>query len=103
ESIAAAEAQLRLIRPYVRYFSNSKLISDLPNREVCVAMSWSGDYAQAASRAEEAGLDIRLKYTVPKEGSGLWVDGIYMPADAPHRKNAYLFINFVLRPRVLAS
>lgn len=103
ESIAAAEAQLRLIRPYVRYFSNSKLISDLPNREVCVAMSWSGDYAQAASRAEEAGLDIRLKYTVPKEGSGLWVDGIYMPADAPHRKNAYLFINYVLRPRVLAS
>ena len=103
ESIAAAEAQLTLIRPYVRYFSNSKLISDLPNREVCVAMSWSGDYAQASARAEEAGLDIKLNYTVPKEGSGLWVDGIYMPADAPHKKNAYLFINFILRPRIIAG
>lgn len=103
ENIAAAEAQLGLIRPYVRYFSNSKMISDLPNREVCVAMSWSGDYAQAAARAEEAGLDITLHYTMPKEGSGLWVDGFYIPDDAPHMDNAYLFINFMLRPRVLAE
>jgi len=103
ENIAAAEAQLKLIRPYVRYFSNSKMISDLPNREVCVAMSWSGDYAQAAARAEEAGLPIKLHYTTPKEGSGLWVDGLYIPADAPHVDNAYRFINFILRPRILAD
>lgn len=103
ENIAAAEAQLKLIRPYVRYFSNSKMISDLPNREVCVAMSWSGDYAQAAARAEEAGLDITLHYTMPKEGSGLWVDGLYIPADAPHKDNAYKFINYMLRPKVLAE
>jgi putrescine transport system substrate-binding protein len=103
DSIAAAEAQLNRIRPYVRYFSNEKMMSDLPNREVCVAMSWSGDYAQAAARAGEAGLDIDLRYTVPREGSGLWVDGMYMPADAPHKDNAYLFMNFMLRPRVLAD
>ncbi len=103
ESIAAAEAQLKLVRPYIRYFSNSKMISDLPNREVCVAMSWSGDYAQASARAEEAGLDIKLNYTVPKEGSGLWVDGMYIPADAPHKKNAYLFINFIIRPDIIAA
>lgn len=103
ENIAAAEAQLKKIRPYVRYFSNTKLISDLPNREVCVAMSWSGDYKQAAARAEEAGLDIDLRYTIPKEGSGLWVDGMYMPADAPHVDNAYRFMNFILRPRILAD
>ncbi len=103
ENIAAAEAQLDLVRPYIRYFSNSKMISDLPNREVCVAMSWSGDYAQAAARAEEAGLDIKLRYTVPKEGSGLWVDGMYIPSDAPHADNAHLFINYILRPTVLAA
>ncbi|MDZ7644877.1 MAG: extracellular solute-binding protein [Woeseiaceae bacterium] len=67
EALAAAEAQLMRIRPYVRYFSNSKMISDLPNREVCVAMSWSGDYAQAAARAEEAGIDIDPHYTVPRK------------------------------------
>jgi putrescine transport system substrate-binding protein len=102
DDLAAAEAQLALVRPYILYFSNQKMISDLPNREVCVAMSWSGDYAQAATRAEEAGIDIDLRYTLPKEGSGLWVDGFYIPADAPHEANAYRFIDFLLRGDVAA-
>ncbi len=103
ESLAAAEAQLKLVRPYIRYFSNQKMISDLPNKEVCVAMSWSGDFAQAATRAAEAGVDIELRYTVPKEGSGLWVDGLYIPSDAPHKDNAYLFLDYLLRAKVAAD
>ncbi|HLT90892.1 MAG TPA: polyamine ABC transporter substrate-binding protein [Woeseiaceae bacterium] len=103
DSLAAAEAQLDLVRPYIRYFSSTKMISDLPNREVCVAMSWSGDYAQASARAAEAGIDIDLRYTMPKEGSGLWVDGMFIPADAPHPDNAYLFMNYILRPEVTAD
>lgn len=103
ESLAAAEAQLRSVQPYIRYFSNQKMISDLPNREVCVAMSWSGDYAQATTRATEAGIDIELRYTVPKEGSALWVDGMYIPSDAPHPDNAYRFIDFILRADIAAD
>lgn len=103
ENVAAAEAQLHLIRPYVRYFNSAKMISDLPNREVCVAMSWSGDYAQARMRAEEAGIDIDLRYTMPKEGSRLWVDGMFIASDAPHVANAYLFIDYIMRPEVTAS
>ena len=103
ESLAAAEAQLKLVRPYIRYFSNQKMISDLPNKEVCVAMSWSGDFAQATSRAKEAGVDIELRYTVPKEGSGLWVDGVYIPKDAPHKDNAYRFLDFLMRADVAAD
>lgn len=102
-SLAAAEAQLMKVRPYIRYFSNQKMLVDLPGEEVCVAMSWSGDYAQAAARAEEAGLDLKLHYTMPKEGSGLWVDGIFMPADAPHKDNAYLFMNFLMRADIAAD
>jgi len=103
ENLAAAEAQLKLVRPYIRYFSNQKLLSDMPNQEVCVAMSWSGDYATAAVRAREAGLDLDLRYTLPKEGSGLWIDGVYMPKDAPHKNNAYLFLNFLMRPDIAAD
>lgn len=103
ENLAAAEAQLKLVRPYIRYFSNQKLLTDLANRDICVAMSWSGDYQTAARRAREAGVDIKLRYTMPKEGSGLWVDGVYVPADAPHLDNAYLFLNFLLRPRIAAD
>ena len=103
ENLAMAEAQLEMVRPYVRYFSNEKMMSDLPNKEVCVAMSWSGDFAQAQLRAKEAGIDIDMRYTVPEEGSRLWVDGLYIPGDAPHRDNAYRFINFMLRPDIAAA
>lgn len=103
ESLARAEAQIKLVRPYIRYFSNQKMMSDLPNKEVCVAMSWSGDYAAAAARADEVGIDIDLRYTAPKEGSGLWVDGLFIPSDAPHKDNAYLFINFLMRPDIAAA
>jgi putrescine transport system substrate-binding protein len=102
-SIAAAEEQLRLVRPYIRYFGNQKLFIDMPNKEICVAMSWAGDYATAMNRAAEAGLDIDLRYFVPKEGTPLWVDGIYIPSDAPHVDNAYKFIDFLLRADVSAA
>lgn len=103
ESLAAAKEQIQRVRPYLRYFSNTKMMTDLPNREICVAMSWSGDYAQAQARAEEAGVDIELRYTIPKEGSGLWVDGLYIPSDAPHKDNAYRFLDFMLRADIAAA
>lgn len=98
-----ARQRLSELRPYIRYFSNTKMLMDLPNKEICVAMSWSGDYATAAYRAEEAGIDIDLRYTAPKEGTGLWVDGLYIPKDARHKNNAHLFINFLLRPDIAAD
>lgn len=103
ESLAAAESQLMSVRPYIRYFSNQKMQNDLATGEICVAMSWSGDYALAAQRARDAGLDVKLRYTMPKEGSGLWVDGIYIPSDAPHKDNAYLFMNFLMRADIAAD
>lgn len=103
DDLDAAREQIKLVKPYVRYFSNSKMLVDLPNEEVCVAMSWSGDYATAKNRAAAAGVDIDLRYTTPKEGTGLWVDGLYIPIDARNVDNAYLFINYILRPDVMAA
>ena len=103
ENLAAAEELLAGVRPYIRYFSNEKMTVDLPNKEVCVAQTWSGDYATAAVRAREAGIDIDLRYSIPKEGTAMWVDGFYIPADAPHRDNAYLFIDFMMRPDIAAD
>ena len=100
--IAEVEALLKSVRPYIRYFSSAKLINDLPNEEVCVAMAWSGDYGQAMRRAREVGADIELAYSVPEEGTVVWFDGVFIPADAPHPENAHLFFNFLLRPEVIA-
>jgi len=98
-----AERVLKSVRPYIRYFSSTKMLIDLPNSETCVAMSWSGDYATARTRAREAGVDINLAYSVPSEGSIGWYDGMFIPADAPHPDTAHAFIDFILRPDVIAA
>ncbi|HET6592726.1 MAG TPA: polyamine ABC transporter substrate-binding protein [Xanthomonadales bacterium] len=101
--IAAAERQLKAVRPYIRYFSSAKMINDLPNGEICVAMSWSGDYLAAANRAQEVGASVNLDYAVPNTGSMLWFDAMFIPVDAPHPGNAHRFINYLLRPEVIAA
>ena len=97
------EQVMKSIRPYIRYFSSAKMLIDMPNKEICVAMSWSGDYIVARTRAAEAGIDINLAYAMPKNGIPAWVDSMFIPSDAPHTDNAYLLINYLLRPEVIAS
>ena len=97
------ETLIKAVRPYVTYFSSTKMLLDLPSEEVCIAMSWSGDYSVATNRAKEAGIDIKLDYIIPKEGGGMWFDNMYILEDAPHRENAYLFLNYMLRPEVIAA
>ena len=97
------EKLLKSVRPYITYFSSTKLLLDLPNEEVCIAMGWSGDYSVANQRARDVGLKINLQYIVPKEGSEMWFDNIYIPSDAKHIDNAYLFLNYMLRPEVIAA
>jgi putrescine transport system substrate-binding protein len=101
--ILAAERLLKSVRRYIKYFSSTLMLQDLPNEEVCIAVSWSGDYATARARARDAGIDIDLAYTVPAEGSIFWFDAMLIPSDAPHPDNAHRLVDFMLRPDVLAA
>jgi putrescine transport system substrate-binding protein len=100
--LAAAEKALMAIRPYIRYVHSSRYIDDLANGEICLAMGWSGDVKQAHDRAQEAGRGIELAYRIPREGAMRNFDMVAIPADAPHLKNAHLFIDFLLRPDIAA-
>lgn len=103
EHLAQAEELLRSIRPYVKYFSSTKLLLDLPSKEVCIAMSWSGDYSVASRRAADAGINVTLGYTIPVEGSLIWFDVAYIPAGANNVRGAHLFLDFIMRPEVIAE
>ena len=98
-----AEEKLLAVRPHVRYFHSSKYISDLANGNICVAAGFSGDVFQAAARAEEAGKGIEIAYAIPKEGGNLWFDMLAIPADAGNVEQAHAFIDYLLRPEVIAS
>jgi putrescine transport system substrate-binding protein len=99
--LKAAEQVLHAMRPYVRYVDSSRYIDNLANGDICLVLGWSGDVKQAHDRAQEAGKG-ELAYNIPREGAIINYDVLAIPADAPHVRNAHLFINFLLRPEVAA-
>ena len=103
EDYKKAEAKLLAVRPYVTYFNSSKYISDLANGEICVAAGFSGDVFQAKARAAEAGKGVQIAYVIPKEGGNLWFDMLAIPRDAGNVKEAHAFINYLLKPEVIAQ
>jgi putrescine transport system substrate-binding protein len=103
EDFKAAEELLLKVRPYIRSFDSSEYMNGLANREVCVAMSWSSDYALSVARARAVGVQLNLAFTVPKEGANQTFSSLLIPEGAPHPEAAYQFINFILRPDVIAD
>jgi putrescine transport system substrate-binding protein len=99
----AAEALLLKVRPYIRAFDSAEFINGLANKEVCIAMSWSSDYAQSRARARAVGIRLNLAFTVPKEGANQNFFSLLVPEGAPHPQAAHEFINFILRPDVIAG
>ena len=103
EDLAAAEAVLKAVRPYIKNFHSSAYIEQLANGEICLALGWSGDVLQAKTRAGEANNGVEVDYRIPKEGAVMFFDQLAIPKDAKHPKNAHLFIDYLLRPEVAAK
>ncbi len=103
EDLAAAEELVKKVRPYVRYFHSSQYINDLANGEVCVSVAYTGDALQARDRAKESANGVNIAFLVPKEGAVFEVDMMAIPADAPHPDNAHRFLNYIMRPEVVAE
>ncbi len=103
EDYKKAEAKLLAVRPYVTYFHSSKYIADLANGDICVAIGFSGDMFQAKNRADEAKKGVNIAYSIPKEGGALWFDMLAIPKDAANVKQAHAFINYLLKPEVIAQ
>ncbi len=103
QDFKAAENLILKVRPYIRAFDSAEYLNGLANKEVCVAMSWSSDYALSHARAKAVGVNVNLAFTVPKEGANETFSSLLIPEGAPHRQAAYEFMNFILRPDVIAE
>lgn len=100
--LEATSTVLRNVRPYIRYFHSSQYINDLANGDLCLAHGYSGDILQARDRAKEAGTGVQVALSIPREGAILAIDVMAIPADARHPGNAHRFIDFILRPEMIA-
>ena len=103
DDFAKAEEVMLKIRPSIRKFHSSEYINALANGDICLAVGWSGDVFQARDRATEANQGVEIAYSVPKEGAEMWFDQMAIPADAPHVAEAHEFLNYMMKPEVIAK
>lgn len=101
EDLKEASQALAAIRPFIKKFQSMPSAQELVSGDYCLVQGFSGDLLLAKSLAKEKGMDI--EYVIPEEGADLWVDALVVPRDAPHNDAAHAFINFVLRPEIIAK
>lgn len=64
--------------------------------EADIGITFSGEAAMAI------GMNDKLDYTIPKEGSNIWFDTIVIPKTSKNHEGAYSLINYLLRPDIAA-
>jgi putrescine transport system substrate-binding protein len=100
--IAKAAPLLKVLNANIRNFHSSEYVNALAAGDACVVVGWSGDVFQARDRAEEAG-SAEVAFVIPKEGAPVFFDMMAIPKDAKNVDNAYVFINHLLEPKVMAG
>ncbi len=72
--------------------------NDVVAGTLAAAIVYNGDAIQAIAEDPK-----RLSFTVPHEGSEIWIDNMCIPIKAPHVDAAHKWINWILDPKVGAS
>lgn len=98
-----AQALMLQARPNISYFNSSRYGMDLANGDICAAVGWSGGIALARSLANAAGKGVNVAMALPKEGAPMWADVMAVPVNAPNVEQAHAFIDYILRPEVIAQ
>lgn len=87
EAKALLQKQYPLVQAYVVDQVRDKMIGG----EASIGVIYSGEAIYTQRENED------LVYVVPEEGSNIWIDGWVIPKNAPNKKNAEAFINFLCR------
>lgn len=100
QALAAVQARLEQLRPFVRFFEDTDPVSAAPlmaEGEIALSMGYSGDVMPCRT------LNLPVDYRLPAEGALLWGDNFVVPANAPHPEGAAALIDFLLRPDIGAQ
>jgi spermidine/putrescine-binding protein len=97
-SSAAAGRVLDRLSGLVKVIPTDQFIDLLASGKVCVAIGFSGDAVQAQAKSRG-----NVEYRVPADGGLLAIDAMAVPANAKNKREAHLFIDYILRPQVIAK
>jgi putrescine transport system substrate-binding protein len=101
--IKAAYATLSKVRDTVRTVDSNNYLNALAAGDICISIGWVGNDVQAAKQAHDAGKDMKLHFVIPKEGMPEYIDNMMILKDAPHPKNAQLFLNYIMEAQTSAD
>ncbi|MBB6214493.1 spermidine/putrescine transport system substrate-binding protein [Anaerosolibacter carboniphilus] len=97
EELEKAKEELMKQKPLVKAYEVDAYKDMMIAGEAAMALTWSGD---AMLLVEE---NPDLAYVIPKEGTNLWFDAMAIPKTSQHKREAELFIDYMLRPEVAAK
>lgn len=97
-STAAAAQVLERLGGIVKVIPTDQFIDALANGKVCVAIGFSGDAVQAQAKSRG-----NVEYRVPSDGGLLAIDAMAVPTNAKNKREAHLFIDYLMRPQVIAK
>jgi spermidine/putrescine transport system substrate-binding protein len=63
-----------------------------------IALAFSGDQYALNSASETE----NWQYSIPKEGTAIWVDCMSIPSNSRHKDEAYLLLNYLADPKIAA-
>lgn len=94
--LAAAQEKLEALTPNVHVLEYENLHDYVISGDVAAAYTFTPFVALAV----QANPDLQVVW--PEEGLGFGIDGCFIPVNAPHARNANLFLEFLLRPEIAA-
>ncbi|WP_066570268.1 polyamine ABC transporter substrate-binding protein [Snodgrassella sp. CFCC 13594] len=101
--LKAAAQMISKVVPDIRRFNTSGYINDFAQGSLCVGIGYNGDFNIANTRAKAAKNGVTVQALVPKQGVGVWIDTMVIPADAKNVDNALKYINWTLEPKIAAQ
>lgn len=95
ENLQLYENLLKKIRPQLTAFEVEDDKELMLDGNHWISVTWNGD---AKWVMDSIAKDVKMKYIVPKEGSGCWVDCWVIPTCAKNSEAASYWINFLSKP-----
>ncbi|WP_040292562.1 spermidine/putrescine ABC transporter substrate-binding protein [Acetonema longum] len=92
--LAEAKAQVAKLIPNIKAYDSDSPKTLLINGEAAIGYVWNAE----ASLAKKENPAIEVVF--PEEGMYLWQDNFVLTHGAPHKREAELFMNFILEPEI---
>lgn len=89
--IKQAYLKLKELLPNIKIYKSDGVITILVDEDASIGMAWNGDLSKAKHE------NPNLEFIYPKDSFVIWIDNLAIPKNAPHRENAYKFLDFMLR------